>query len=113
MIGFALPKLSTKGSIVEVEVSYETQCMAFMADFHLIDPLKFPEQLSKAIQNNLKMLNTCQKYRINEDAENFVVSLSDEELSVFGSNPKQCVSAYAVLCEAEIIMQSSASRNRY
>ena len=75
--------------------------MVFTADFHLIDPLKFPEQLSKAIQNNLKMLNTCQKYCINEDAENFVVSLSDEELSVFGSNPKQCASAYAVLCEAE------------
>ena len=101
LIGFALPKLSAKGSIVEVEVSYETQHMAFMARIHVIDPLKFPGQLSKAIQNNVKILNICKKYCINEDAKNFVVSLSDEELLVFGNNPKQCVSACAVLCEAE------------
>ena len=31
----------------------------------------------------------------------FVVCLSDEELLVFGNNPKQCASACAVLCETE------------
>ena len=71
LIGFALPKLSAKGLIVEMEVSYETRYIAFMARIHVIDPLKFPGQLSKAIQNNVKILNICKKYCINEDAQDF------------------------------------------
>ena len=50
---------------------------------------------------NTDILQACKKSSIKKASKTYIVTLNDKELSSFGENPKQCVSKYAVLCEAK------------
>ena len=101
LIGFALPKLNTTGLTVKVEVSYKPIYMAFVALFIVLKVSDFPKALVNAIEHNSNILQACKKSSIKKASKKYIVTLNDKELSAFGENPKQCVSNYAVLCEAK------------
>ena len=101
LIGFALPKLNTTGLAVKVEVSYKPIYMAFEALFIVLKVSDFPDLLVNAIEHNSNILQACKESSIKKASKTYIVTLNDKELSEFGEYSKQCISQFAVLCEAK------------
>ena len=99
LVGFALPKLNTKGIAVKVNVKFDCVLMAFKV---IVKPLKcsdFFAQLQSAIRNNLTVLTKCK--RSGACCTRFLICLSQDDMKHFGANPVQCYCNNGVLFEAD------------
>ena len=73
LVGFALPKLGTKGFVAKVEATYDPDSMAFIIRYQTLSKSgeSFPALLVKATEHNCQQLLECQSSTISEMAKEF------------------------------------------